>query len=64
MNTYRIFYKYWLKGYILDGNIKVKQISINKEKAKSIILKKHNYPKNSQAEKYNIIGIQIYKLVK
>lgn len=64
MNKYKLYYKYWLKTQIADGEaVMVRKEAPSQQKAKEFLNKKHNFPVGSRAEEHNIFFIRIFKLL-
>lgn len=64
LNKYRIYYNYWYRGSIVDGEALLKFVSDPTEKQVfDRLVKMHNYPKNSRAAEYAIIIIKTHKLI-
>jgi hypothetical protein len=64
LNKYKIYYRYWYRGSIVDGEAILKFVLDPPEKKVfDRLVKIHNYPKNSRAAEYSIIIIKTHKLI-
>lgn len=63
ISKYKIYYRYWCRGSIVDGEAILNFVSDpNEKKVFDRLVKMHNYPKNSRAAEYSIIIVKIHKL--